>query len=87
MHAVHGALWDHHTMLVPRTDDGAHLVTAPREGSGEEGTVIALSVPDLQAMFDIPAFDVVYLDIEGGKRWSLEGSHELSLCCAGTISN
>jgi len=62
---VHAGLWNQHTILSQSSVQGTNILSQPTS-TKVVGNVIGLTVDDLKNMFDIPAFDLVYMDIEGG---------------------
>ncbi len=85
MHAVHGGLWPYHSMLRQRKRKGNRVLEELPPGRGGAGVlprrrqrdILGLSVQNLMAMFDVPAFDFVYLDIEGSEAAVLSSAADL----------
>jgi FkbM family methyltransferase len=66
----HGAVWKCETTLT--LENPHHQQWGYRVSAGPQGAVPALSVPGLLRRFQVPAFDLVKLDIEGAEIEALE---------------
>lgn len=79
MHAVHGGLWPYQATLRQRSKKGSFLLKespADHSPSKYDG-ILGFSVNNLLGMFDIPAFDFVYLDMEGSEAVVFSGAADL----------
>jgi hypothetical protein len=79
VHAVHGGLWPYQATLRQRSKKGSFLLqeSASDHGLGKHDSILGLSVNNLLEMFDIPAFDFVYLDMEGSEAVVFSGAADL----------
>jgi hypothetical protein len=79
VHAVHGGLWPYQAPLRQRSKKGSFLLqeSAADKSFGKHDGILGLSVNNLLGMFDIPAFDFVYLDMEGSEAVVFSGAADL----------
>ncbi|KAL4517344.1 hypothetical protein Ndes2437B_g06583 [Nannochloris sp. 'desiccata'] len=79
VHAVHGGLWPYQATLRQRSKKGSFLLQESAAGRsfGKHDGILGLSVNNLLGMFDIPAFDFVYLDMEGSEAVVFSGAADL----------
>ena len=79
MHAVHGGLWPYQATLRQRSKKGSFLLQESKvdHSFGKHDGILGLSVNNLLEMFDIPAFDFVYLDVEGSEAVIFSGAADL----------
>lgn len=79
MHAVHGGLWPYQATLRQRSKKGTFLLreSIPDDNSSKHDGILGFSVNNLLGMFDIPAFDFVYLDMEGSEAVVFSGAADL----------
>ena len=86
---MHAGLWSYHAPLRQRSKKGTYILQEDKRrrssrfsaAEGEENInqrslddVIGVSVNNVKSMFDIPAFDLVYLDIEGAEAVVMTGA-------------
>jgi hypothetical protein len=76
---VHGGLWPYQATLRQRSKKGSLLLqeSAADHSFGKHDGILGLSVNNLLEMFDIPAFDFVYLDVEGSEAVIFSGAADL----------
>ncbi|GAB4819263.1 hypothetical protein N2152v2_006309 [Parachlorella kessleri] len=78
VHAVNAGLWGHRTRLAPAQENMQSWGKVFKEVGLDEEGIDAYSVKDIAAMFNIPGFDFVKMDVEGAEGLVFMGDKDLS---------